>query len=40
MALGLVAFLVQHDSYHLGQVAFLRRQLGHPAMSYAVPGSA
>jgi uncharacterized damage-inducible protein DinB len=33
--LGLIAFLVQHDSYHLGQVAFLRRQLGKPPMSYA-----
>jgi uncharacterized damage-inducible protein DinB len=30
-----VAFLVQHDSYHLGQIAQLRRRLGHPAMSYA-----
>jgi uncharacterized damage-inducible protein DinB len=29
-----VAFLVQHDSYHVGQVAFLRRQVGLPAMSY------
>jgi len=33
--LGLVAFLAQHDSYHLGQIAFLRRQVGHPPMSYA-----
>jgi uncharacterized damage-inducible protein DinB len=33
--LGLIAFLAQHDSYHLGQLAFLRRQLGKPAMSYA-----
>lgn len=32
--LGMIAFLAQHDSYHLGQVAFLRRQLGRPAMSY------
>lgn len=32
--LGMIAFLAQHDSYHLGQVAFLRRQLGKPAMSY------
>lgn len=32
--LGLVAFLTQHDSYHLGQMALLRRQLGHPAMRY------
>lgn len=33
--LGLIAFLVQHDSYHTGQMAFLRRQLGKPAMAYA-----
>lgn len=33
--LGLIAYLVQHDSYHLGQVGFLRRQLGKPPMSYA-----
>ncbi|HEY7614879.1 MAG TPA: DinB family protein [Gemmatimonadales bacterium] len=32
--LGLIAFLAQHDSYHVGQVAFLRRQLGKPAMAY------
>jgi uncharacterized damage-inducible protein DinB len=32
--LGLVAFLTQHDSYHIGQVAFVRRQLGKPAMTY------
>jgi uncharacterized damage-inducible protein DinB len=32
--LGMIAFLVQHDSYHLGQMAFLRRQLGKTAMSY------
>jgi uncharacterized damage-inducible protein DinB len=35
--LGFVAFLVQHDSYHLGQVGFLRRQLGKPAMTYNRP---
>jgi uncharacterized damage-inducible protein DinB len=32
--LGMIVFLAQHDSYHLGQVGFLRRQLGKPAMSY------
>jgi uncharacterized damage-inducible protein DinB len=26
--------VVQHESYHLGQVALLRRLCGHPAMSY------
>lgn len=33
--IGLIGFLFQHDSYHLGQIAFLRRQLGKPPMSYA-----
>lgn len=33
--LGLIAFLTQHDSYHIGQIGFLRRQLGKPAMTYA-----
>jgi uncharacterized damage-inducible protein DinB len=32
--LGMIAFLSQHDSYHIGQVAFVRRQLGKPAMVY------
>jgi hypothetical protein len=32
--LGMIAFLAQHDSYHIGQLAFLRRQLGKPAMAY------
>ena len=32
--LGMIAFLVQHDSYHIGQAGFLRRQLGKPAMAY------
>jgi len=32
--LGMIAFLVQHDSYHVGQMAFLRRQLGMTAMTY------
>jgi uncharacterized damage-inducible protein DinB len=33
--LGAMAFLAQHESYHVGQLALLRRQLGFPAMSYA-----
>jgi len=33
--LGLIAYLVQHDSYHLGQIGFLRRQLAKSPMSYA-----
>ena len=32
--LGALAFLVQHDSYHIGQVALLRRGHGLPAMRY------
>lgn len=34
--LGALAFLAQHESFHVGQVALLRRQLGFPAMSYAI----
>jgi uncharacterized damage-inducible protein DinB len=33
-ALGFLAFLAQHDSYHVGQTAFLRRQIGREAMTY------
>jgi len=32
--LGAFAFLVQHESYHIGQMALLRRQLGLPPMTY------
>jgi uncharacterized damage-inducible protein DinB len=32
--IGALTFLVQHDSYHVGQLALLRRQVGLPAMSY------
>ncbi len=32
--LGVLAFLMQHDSYHIGQLALLRKQVGLPAMSY------
>ncbi len=35
--LGGLAFLVQHESYHIGQMALLRRQLGLPAMTYDLP---
>ncbi len=34
-ALGAVVFMLHHESYHVGQLALLRKQLGHPAMSYA-----
>lgn len=34
--LGSLAFLVQHDSYHIGQLAMLRRVHGFPAMRYSV----
>jgi uncharacterized damage-inducible protein DinB len=33
--IGMLTFLAQHDSYHVGQAAFIRRQLGKPAMTYA-----
>ena len=33
--LGGIAFLVQHDSFHLGQIAFLRRQCGQEPMLYS-----
>lgn len=31
---GGVAFLTQHESYHVGQLALLRRAFGHEAMEY------
>jgi uncharacterized damage-inducible protein DinB len=38
--LGTLAFLTQHDSYHIGQLAMLRRALGFPAMRYGRPRAA
>jgi len=32
--LGTLAFLAQHDTYHIGQLALLRRFVGLKAMSY------
>lgn len=32
--LGALAFLVQHESYHIGQLALLRKHAGLPAMTY------
>ena len=32
--LGTIAFLMQHESYHVGQMGLLRKELGHPAMAY------
>ena len=32
--LGVLGFLVQHDSYHIGQLSLLRKHAGLPAMSY------
>ncbi len=32
--LGAVTFLLQHEGYHLGQLAFLRKLAGLPAMSW------
>jgi uncharacterized damage-inducible protein DinB len=34
-ALTLLTFFVQHDSYHIGQLALLRKHVGLPAMQYA-----
>lgn len=33
-ALSLLTFFVQHDSYHIGQLALLRKHAGLPAMQY------
>lgn len=32
--LGAIAFLMQHDAYHIGQLALLRKFHGAPAMRY------
>lgn len=32
---GQLNFMVQHDSYHLGQLSLLRKYAGLPAMSYS-----
>jgi uncharacterized damage-inducible protein DinB len=34
-ALGSLVFLIQHESYHVNQIALVRRFLGHEAMSYS-----
>jgi uncharacterized damage-inducible protein DinB len=31
---GVLVFMVQHESYHLGQLGFLRKHAGLPAMAY------
>jgi uncharacterized damage-inducible protein DinB len=33
--LGMVIFMMQHESYHIGQLGLLRKQAGLPAMSYS-----
>jgi hypothetical protein len=33
--LGAIAFLMQHDAYHIGQMALIRKYQGMPAMRYA-----
>lgn len=38
--LGALTFLAQHESYHVGQLALIRKALGHSAMSYARPAAA
>jgi len=30
-----LAFLLQHEMYHIGQIALLRRQFGYPAMRWS-----
>lgn len=35
--LSALAFLAQHDSYHIGQLALLRKYVGMPAMRYGEP---
>jgi uncharacterized damage-inducible protein DinB len=30
----MVAFLIQHESYHVGQMALIRKHYGYPAMKY------
>jgi uncharacterized damage-inducible protein DinB len=37
--LGALGFLAQHDSYHVGQLALLRKLAGLPAMTYASPAA-
>jgi hypothetical protein len=32
--LAVLTFLVQHDSYHIGQLSLLRKHAGLPAMQY------
>ena len=32
--LGIIAFMMQHESYHIGQLGFLRKQVGLEGMSY------
>ncbi|NIU72309.1 MAG: hypothetical protein GWN71_01595 [Gammaproteobacteria bacterium] len=27
--------MVQHESYHIGQLSLLRRQLGHPPIAWS-----
>ena len=37
--LGALGFLAQHDSYHVGQLALLRKLAGLPGMKYAAPAA-
>lgn len=36
-AFGVLVFMTQHETYHLGQLSLLRKQAGLPAMSYRDP---
>ncbi len=31
---GMLAFLMHHEAFHIGQMALIRKQLGRPAMKY------
>ncbi len=32
--INMLAFLAEHESYHVGQISFIRKYLGYPATSY------
>jgi uncharacterized damage-inducible protein DinB len=34
-----LAFLLQHEMYHIGQIALLRKELGYNAMAWSEPST-
>lgn len=32
--ISMISFLAEHEAYHVGQIAFVRKYLGYPATSY------